>query len=783
MNDVPHVPAALLKLPQWTCRGEDGDPMNKKPLNPRTGGGAMTNVSSTWSDYETASTAARRHGYAGVSFVITAKDEIIGVDLDHCRNAETGDVEPWAKAIVDSLPTYWEVSCSGTGLKGYAAGQVELPRTKWPVEGGSVEIYNAKKAFAFTAEPLEGTSLEVEDCTAALGQLVTRLEARRTAGAKKPKKPKKPGKAKPGKGRTAEQVLRRLAAGAKTGPLLEGDLSEYDDDASRADFALCLGAAGLVDGDPERIDEVYRLTPLMRAKWDEPRGEGTYGSWTIEKVLECYEPAPENGEAQKDVMIAQVEGMPFYHTADGTGFAVVSREDHEELLPIMGKAYGRVLRHQFWLAERKAPSQSAVKDALALLDARANYEGEEREIGVRVIGVGDAVYLDLADRLCRAVRITADGWEVVQNPFLFRRGAATKGLPLPVPGGSLAELRPFLNVADEDAFVLCCAWLVGSLRPRGPYPILALQGEHGSAKSMTAQLHRLLIDPAIPMLKSLPTSERDLMIAARTNWIAAYDNLSGIAPAMSDALCRLSTGGGLSTRELYTNDEEMIFDSTRPITINGIDDLTARADLVSRSLFVNLPPLEPEQRREEKEMLAEFELLRPRLLGALCTAVSASLANAGKVRLKEAPRMADFAADVVAAEPALPWERGRFLAAYAENERMMRELALDMDRVAATILELLREVGSWEGTATELLKDLRDPMSGDLHGRDIPGTPRSMANRMRRLAPLLRERGIEVEFRKGTERVIHITSQDGRQDRAGIGGARALMRPDRHKER
>jgi len=725
-------------------------------------------------------TAAEKRALAGVGYVFTADNPHAGVDLDDCRNAETGAIADWAQEIIDTLNSYTEVSPSGTGVKCWLAGALTGASHRWQVEGGEVEIYDRERYFTYTGEHLPGTPLEVEARQDELTALVARLEAARETG--KPAKSSAAGCDKSVTGLSIEEALAKLRRGKKTGPLMRGDLSAYEDDESRADFAVCLAAAGYVGADPERIDAVYRLTPLMREKWDERRGDGTYGSATIARVLEALEAEPA-GDTQKDAIVAQAAGMPLYHTPECEGFAVVSLEDHDQLLPIMGKAYARHLRHQFWLSEHKTPSKTAVSDALAMLDARANYEGEERAVGVRVMAAGGAVYLDLADRLSRAVRITADGWEVTQNPFLFRRGAATKALPLPVPGGSLAELRPFLNVADEDGFVLCCAWLVGSLRPSGPYPILVLQGEHGSAKTMAANLLRLLIDPAVPALKSLPTSERDLMIAARTNWIMAYDNLSGITPAMSDALCRLSTGGGLSTRELYTNDEEAIFDATRAISLNGIDDIVARADLLSRSLVITLPPLKPAQRRQEKEMLAAFERLRPRLLGALCTAVSASLANAGKVSLKEAPRMADFAADVAAAEPALPWEPGRFLTAYSENERMMRELALDMDRVAAAILDLLRDAGSWEGTATDLLKELRDPMSADLRGRDVPDTPRGVANRLRRLAPLLRERGVEVEFRKGTERVIVITSEAGPQDHVIIGGARVRIRPDRHGEK
>jgi hypothetical protein len=189
-----------------------------------------------------------------------------------------------------------------------------------------------------------------------------------------------------------------------------------------------------------------------------------------------------------------------------------------------------------------------------------------------------------------------------------------------------------------------------------------------------------------------------------------------------------------------------------------------------------LPPIPEEKRRQEREMLAAFEALRPRLLGALCTAVSTALRRLPEVRLEKHPRMADFAAWVVAAEPALPWEAGRFLAAYDANQRAMGELALDMDRVGEAILDMMSRVSLWTGTASDLLKELRDHDLADLRGNDIPNTPRGVSNRLHRLAPLLRTRGLEVEFRKGTERKIIITNAEGPPEHATIEGARVRVR-------
>lgn len=100
------------------------------------------------------------------------------------------------------------------------------------------------------------------------------------------------------------------------------------------------------------------------------------------------------------------------------------------------------------------------------------------------------------------------------------------------------------------------AWLFGCFHPRGPYPILILTGEQGSAKSTTARVLRSLIDPANPIARSAPYSEQDLVIAAKHNHVMAFDNLSTIKPAMADALCRIATGGGFGTRKLHSDSDE-----------------------------------------------------------------------------------------------------------------------------------------------------------------------------------------------------------------------------------
>jgi hypothetical protein len=112
----------------------------------------------------------------------------------------------------------------------------------------------------------------------------------------------------------------------------------------------------------------------------------------------------------------------------------------------------------------------------------------------------------------------------------------------------------------------------------------------------------------------LPREERDLFIAANNGHVLAFDNLSALAPWLSDALCRLASGGSFAVRQLYTDQDETLFDAARPIILNGIEDVVSRPDLADRSLFLTLPWLSEARRRPEQKLWQDFELLRPGLL-------------------------------------------------------------------------------------------------------------------------------------------------------------------------
>ncbi len=192
--------------------------------------------------------------------------------------------------------------------------------------------------------------------------------------------------------------------------------------------------------------------------------------------------------------------------------------------------------------------------------------------------------------------------------------------------GRVDELRRFINVPDGD-WPLIVAWQAAAMRPRGPYPVLCLHGEQGSAKSTTARVVRELIDPNAAPLRCEPKEPRNLMIAANNGLVVALDNISHLPPWLSDALCRLATGGGFSTRTLYENDEETIFDAQRPVILTGIEEIVTRSDLLDRSLLINLQPIDESRRRPEANFWRDFDDAKPRAFGAMLEVISTAAAK------------------------------------------------------------------------------------------------------------------------------------------------------------
>jgi len=427
--------------------------------------------------------------------------------------------------------------------------------------------------------------------------------------------------------------------------------------------------------------------------------------------------------------------------------------DDGRALPLASRGFKAWARGRIVETLGRAPSSQVWEEALRLLEAWGLESKASFPVAVRVAGHGGALYLDLGGDPWKVVRITRDGWRLFpmqEAPLRFRRPSSQKGLPEPERGGSVEELRPFLNLPEgeegEDAWTLLLAFLLGSLRPRGPYPILALTGERGSGKTTTARVLKRLVDPQTAEVKAPPRSTEDLAVAAHAGWLLLYDNLGsgGLPPWLSDAFCRLSTGDGLTKRKLYTDYEEAALEYARPVILTSIVDPAKAPDLLERLVPLSLPPILEGEREPEEEFWARFEAARPRVLGALLDLATHALGSTA--RPKALPRLADFALWAYRALEPLGLSE-RFLEAMRRAREEAEATALEGDPVAEGVKLLLQERGGFTGTTRELYKALEEVL-GLSEAKVKPARwPRSedgLGRALRVLAPALRAAGVKL---------------------------------------
>jgi Primase C terminal 2 (PriCT-2) len=463
----------------------------------------------------------------------------------------------------------------------------------------------------------------------------------------------------------------------------------------------------------------------------------------------------EREPTQRDKLLLVGLDAEFWHDKDHEAFATVKVGQHQENYPIKSTAFGNWLtreygdRYPMKIGNKvcpSAPSTQALTEAINALHAKALI-GCERRPAIRIAEHDGLIYIDLGQPQWNAVEISSKGWRVMPQPAVrFVRPRGLRPLATPVAGGCLSQLREFVNVGSDADFVLVIGWLIAALRPTGPYPVLIINGEHGAGKSICCRVIRRLIDPNAAELRSEPREERDLLLAAKNGWIVALDNLSYVKNDLSDAICRIATKGAFGIRALYTDDEEFLLEVCRPVLLNGIPPLAARADLADRAVVLVLPNMNEKTRRTEEEFWEAFEAASPRIFGALLDGLSGALRCLPSTELQTSTRMMDFVKLGEAACRGLGAAPGTFEAAYAANRSSANEDAVDADPVAGAVLHLATKKRQFIGTATELLNALEAFSPPNRQDRRWPKDATRLSGQLRRVAPLLRPRGIEINF-------------------------------------
>jgi 5S rRNA maturation endonuclease (ribonuclease M5) len=455
------------------------------------------------------------------------------------------------------------------------------------------------------------------------------------------------------------------------------------------------------------------------------------------------------------VNLAHARGVELFRDPAGVTYLA----DGHAVKPFAGGGVSSWLSGLAWEAENWGPGERAVKDAMSTLEAEARHAGAVEEVYLRVGPVPGGIALDLGTDDFTAAIVRAAGWTIELHPARFRRPPTMGALPIPLRGGSLSDLTKLMNLGDDRQTRLLIGFLIGCLNPTGPYALLSLTGEQGSAKSFTARLTRAMIDPVVEGngLKTLTKSDDAFWTFAYHSWLPTFDNVSGLTAEQSDRLAQLATGGGRSDRKKYSDGEEYTQSACRPAILNGIE-VAERSDLLSRTIALTLPRIQGGW-TVEKHLTAEFDALHPFLLGAL---LDVMVGVVGRIdSLPETgwnARMADHVSWVTAAEPALGWKDRSYEALFAEGQDvLMLEAAEGIVWLPELHVLLANGGGHWSGGAGDLRNQLINAatsLSGDKLPDGAKGWPSSgqgMTNALKRHETSLRVSGIV----HGTERNVH----------------------------
>ena len=491
-------------------------------------------------------------------------------------------------------------------------------------------------------------------------------------------------------------------------------------------------------------------------------------------------------ESQADILIRVSDGAEFFQNDLSEAFAAVNIGGHKEVLKVKSKKFKMWLTKQYYDTTKKAPTSDAMNQAIGVMEMKAAFDGDEHRLQLRVAEKDGAFYYDLANEDWSVVKVENGTCHVLHEPpILFTRNKNMKAQVLPdFTGDFRRNFKKILNhvrIKNEDDQILYLIYLVTCLIPSIPHAVLVFSGEKGASKSTSMRLTRQIVDPAVQDLLTMPNSMQDLAIALTNNYMPTFDNLDGLSPEKSDLLCIASTGGGFSKRTLFTDDDETLLELKRCVGLTGINVVVTRADLIDRSIIIELDRIPENERKEEREVWEAFEKDRASIVGGALQTLANAMAIYPDVKLDKLPRMADFTRWGYAIAEVLGYGGNHFLQAYRKNRNQSNEEAISSHPVAATVVALMRNNQTWSGAVSSLLSELERVAEQERINTNVKTFPKAahvLSKRLKEVKSNLEDVGItfdirhtgsfkKVSIRKSGSNVSPIRSQQETLELAG----------------
>lgn len=482
---------------------------------------------------------------------------------------------------------------------------------------------------------------------------------------------------------------------------------------------------------------------------------------------------PRLSQADQLVNLVNDDNCVLFHDQFKEPYAHLLVNDHWENHKIKSKLFSQWLSRLLWEKTGKAANPTSLQSALAVLKGKACFEGQEHHLDTRVVRRDEAIWYDLGTDQWQAVKITSMGWEVVNDPpILFCRYKHQQSQPIPqkTDASYIKKVEGFLNLAKPEYNILFLVYLASCFIPNIPHPIPIVFGPQGAAKSTLAKVLSKLIDPSSTGVSGMPSDQAELVRQLSHHWFIFFDNITAISTLASDLFCRAVTGEAFSKRELYSDDDDVIFAFQHCLGLNGINNCGQKPDLLERALLFRLESIPKRFRKSSFELWKRFEAERPNILGSIFTILAGAMKVKNSINLAELPRMADFTIWGCAITESIGLKHEAFLSAYNSNLNDQNDEAIQENPVALAIVRFMEHKVEWSGSASELLGELNtiaDSEKLNAPGNGWPRVAHVLSRRLNEVKTNLAQVGISIAVPpKGPNGKRSIIMRNGRHDSA-----------------
>jgi len=468
-----------------------------------------------------------------------------------------------------------------------------------------------------------------------------------------------------------------------------------------------------------------------------------------------------------DKILAMVN--KYYMDENDEPMVEIKNEDQFERYAVNSKEFEGKLRCMLWRLNRTPLTKSKLKAVRERIETEIYVNETNKSMGrlnhgIRIVPRYDedgqlTIYYSLNNKKNEAVKISAQGWEIIPEPLFFRRSSHLQPQVCPSKKGNFHLIDNFLAIGDPDEKLLTKVWIIAQFFPRIEKPALFINGVQGSAKSTISKLIHMLVNPSNVDPLTFPGQPDELAKILHQNYLPVFDNLSKISREQSDMLCRAITGGGV----LCANSETATPIFKRGMILNSIDAIITRPDLLERTIIIKTKRFENGKYKPEDDLIGEFREALPEILGGVMDIISRVLASISthgqQVKQHQLPRMAEFTKYVyaIAEEAGLGGEN--FLRAYNNNIESQNDEVIANNPLTECLVALLNSKPDkrFNESTTTLLDELnktRGEIGYEKPPRNWPASSSHLARELNKYSVNLKEFGIEYSHSRDNKSTI-----------------------------